>query len=126
MVANIFQRIFRLLILLMVTLLVLLATYVSAGRLLMPAVSNYASFVEEQIFNLAGLPVSIESRTGDFDVFNPSLRINGLQLLVGRGQNQSLFEDTSALILTVRQLSSIYHAAYGRDAGYLPGLSLKL
>ena len=98
MVANIFQRIFRLLILLMVTLLVLLATYVSAGRLLMPAVSNYASFVEEQIFNLTGLPASIESLTGDFDVFNPSLRINGLQLLVGRGQNQSLFEDTSALI----------------------------
>ena len=98
MVANIFQRIFRLLILLMVTLLVLLATYVSAGRLLMPAVSNYASFVEEQIFNLTGLPTSIESLTGDFDVFNPSLRINGLQLLVGRGQNQSLSEDTSALI----------------------------
>ena len=64
----------------------------------MPGVSNYASFFEDQIFKLTGLPVSIESLTGDFEGFNPSIRISGLQLLVGSDQNRFPSNDTSALI----------------------------
>ena len=82
----------------MLVAVVLLAVYVSAGRQFMPSVSNYASFFENQIFKLTGLPVSIESLTGGFEGFNPSIQFNGLQLLVGRDQNRFSSDDTSALI----------------------------
>ncbi|MEE3173118.1 MAG: hypothetical protein VX276_09955, partial [Pseudomonadota bacterium] len=82
MFINIIRRIYRRALLLVLVALVLLAVYMSAGRLFMPGVSNYASFFENQIFKLTGLPASIESLTGGFEGFNPSIRINGLQLLV--------------------------------------------
>lgn len=98
MFINIIQRIYRRALLLVLVAVVLLAVYVSAGRQFMPSVSNYAPFFENQIFKLTGLPVSIESLTGGFEGFNPSIQINGLQLLVGRDQNRFSSDDTSALI----------------------------
>ena len=101
MFINIIQRIYRRALLLVLVAVVLLAVYVSAGRQFMPSVSNYAPFFENQIFKLTGLPVSIESLTGGFEGFNPSIQFNGLQLLVGRDQNRFSSDDTSALILSL-------------------------
>lgn len=61
--------------------LVLVAAYVSAGRQFMPAVSGYASFLEEQILERSGIPVRVESLLGDFEGFNPILHVNGMTLL---------------------------------------------
>ncbi|MDP6652442.1 MAG: DUF3971 domain-containing protein, partial [Gammaproteobacteria bacterium] len=91
MFAKIFKRLYQQLLLLVVVSLVLIAAYVSAGRQFMPAVSDYAGFFEEQIYELTGVPVSIQSLTGSFEGFNPSIRVNGLRLQVGNEQ-QSLSE----------------------------------
>ena len=83
MFLTILKRIYQQTLLLLVVSVVLLAAYVSAGRLFMPAVSRYASYFETRIVEFTGVPVSIDSLSGSFDGFNPQLNINGLRLLVG-------------------------------------------
>ncbi len=95
MFAKIFKRLYQQLLLLVVVSLILIAAYVSAGRQFMPAVSGYTGFFEEQIYELTGVPVSIQSLTGSFEGFNPSIRINGLHLLVGN--EPQLLSEASAL-----------------------------
>ena len=95
MFAKIFKRLYQQLLLLVVVSLILIAAYVSAGRQFMPAVSGYTGFFEEQIYELTGVPVSIQSLTGSFEGFNPSIRINGLRLLVGN--EPQLLSEASAL-----------------------------
>ena len=82
MFATILKKVYQQLLLLVVVAVVLLAAYVSAGRQFTPAISRYASFLEEQIQQSTGIPVSVESLTGSFSGFNPVVQIDGLQLAV--------------------------------------------
>lgn len=68
--------------LLLVVSVVLLAAYVSAGRQFMPAVAGYSEFVENQIFEITGVPVQVESLQGGFSGFNPVIEVNGLSMQV--------------------------------------------
>ena len=80
----------------LVVALVLLATYVSIGREFMPVVSRYTDFFETQISSITGLPLNVDSLTGSFQGFNPSIRINGLQLLVDAGTAPATARTTGA------------------------------
>lgn len=102
MFLTILKRIYQQTLLLFVLSVVLLAVYVSAGRLFMPAVSRYASYFETRIVEFTGVPVSIDSLSGSFDGFNPQLSINGLRLLVGATEEDkvvSALEFDSATII---------------------------
>lgn len=68
--------------LLPVVSVVLLAAYVSAGRQFMPAISGYSGFVENQILEITGLPVQVESLQGGFSGFNPVIEVYGLSMQV--------------------------------------------
>lgn len=99
MFATILKKIYQQLLLLVVVAVVLLAAYVSAGRQFMPAVSRYASFLEDQIQQSTGIPVSVESLTGSFTGFNPVLQIDGLQLAVSEELPGSALRFASANII---------------------------
>lgn len=99
MFATILKKVYQQLVLLLVVALVLLAAYVSAGRQFMPAVSRYASFLEDQIQQSTGVPVSVESLTGSFSGFNPVLQIDGLQLAVSEELPGSALRFASANII---------------------------
>src|SRR5690554_6951870 len=60
------------------TLLVLLAIYVTAGRLLMPVVAGQAGKIEAQLSQLMGAPVTIGELRGTWFRFSPSLEITSL------------------------------------------------
>ena len=99
MFATILKKVYRQLLLLMVVSVVLLAAYVSAGRQFMPAISRYASFLEDQIQQSTGIPVSVESLAGSFTGFNPMLQIDGLQLAVSEEQPGSALRFARANII---------------------------
>lgn len=71
--------------LLLVVSVVLLAAYVSAGRQFMPAISGYSGFFENQIFEITGVPVRVESLQGGFSGFDPVIEVNGLSMRVPAG-----------------------------------------
>ena len=98
MLITILKRIYRQLVLLAVVSLVLLATYVSAGRQFMPAIARYSSFLEQQIFEVTGVPVTIDSVTGSFEGFNPRIRINGLRFPVDEQADGLINSDVGALV----------------------------
>lgn len=108
MMLTILKKAYRQLLLLVVVALVLVAAYVSIGRQFMPEISAYSEFLEQQIFEITGLPVSIDSVTGDFNGFNPEVRIAGLSLLVGsdsteadNAESSALFFDSATIVLDV-------------------------
>lgn len=109
MVNRFLKKLWQQVVRLLVVALVLLAAYVSIGREFMPAVSRYADFVEDQIAIVAGLPVEIGSLTGSFRGFNPSIQINGLQLLVSdadvdsAARSSSLRFERATVVLDVPQ-----------------------
>jgi uncharacterized protein (TIGR02099 family) len=96
MLLRIFNIVRQQAIWLLVVVLVLLAAYVSAGRQFMPAVSRYADFFEEQILEITGLPVHIDSLTGSFQGFNPALQVTGFSLLVSEDSVTAGTPNTSA------------------------------
>ena len=75
MLSSILKKVRQQLVLMPAVALLLVATYVGAGHLFMPAVSGYVSFFEEQFFERSGIPISVESLVGDFDGFNPILHV---------------------------------------------------
>ncbi|HJO11275.1 MAG TPA: hypothetical protein QGI39_04460, partial [Gammaproteobacteria bacterium] len=81
-----------------VVALVLLAAYVSIGRQFMPAIAAYKPFLEIQIFDTTGVPVSISSLSGSFQGFNPVFEINGLEILVPGVTADSGVEQANALV----------------------------
>ena len=99
MFATILKKAYQQLLLLVVVAVVLLAAYVSAGRQFMPAISRYASFLEDQIQQSTGIPVSVESLTGSFSGFNPVVQIDGLQLAVSEELPRSALRFASANII---------------------------
>ena len=107
MFLKILKYFYRQLVVLVVVSIIVLAAYVSAGRLFMPAVSRYAALFEERIVEYTGVPVSVDSLTGSFEGFNPQIRVNGLRLLVGatvQGENASasaLVFDSATVIVDI-------------------------
>ena len=98
MLLKFLKRLRQQVILLVIVALVLVAAYVSAGRLFMPAIARYSSFFESQITTLTGVPASIQSLTGSFQGFNPIIRVNGLRILVGGDSDQFTGPEASALV----------------------------
>lgn len=107
MLSSILKKVRQQLALMLAVALVLVATYVSAGRQFMPAVSGYVSFFEEQIFERSGIPINVESLVGDFDGFNPILHVNGMTLLVADDEvvtgEAVLFLQSATLIVDIPQ-----------------------
>jgi len=103
MFTTVLKKIYQQLLLLAVVALVLVAAYVSAGRQFMPGVAGYSDFLEQEIRSATGLPVSIDSLTGDFNGFNPEVNIAGLSLEVGEtgGEDSALFFDRASIIVDV-------------------------
>lgn len=100
MLIVILRRVRQQLILLLAVTLVLIATYVSIGRQFMPAISRYTEFFEQQFFELAGVPVAVDSLIGSFQGFNPAIQVNGLRLLVDATANSSavVFDSASVIV----------------------------
>ena len=67
---------------LLVFAIVLLAVYVSAGRQFMPVISRYSAFFENQILQITGVPVRVESLRGNFSGFDPVIEVSGLSMQV--------------------------------------------
>lgn len=114
----------------LVVALVLLAAYVSIGREFMPVVSRYADFFEEQITAITGLPVNVDSLTGSFQNFNPSIRINGLQLLVEDNPAAVATPATSALRfehanLVIDVMRSIWQRRWVFEEFLVEGLAIE-
>ncbi|MEX0964928.1 MAG: DUF3971 domain-containing protein [Pseudohongiellaceae bacterium] len=99
MLSPILKKVRQQLVLMLAVALVLVAAYVSAGRQFMPAISGYVSFFEEQVLELSGIPVTIESLEGDFEGFNPIVHVNGLSLLIADSDPTTISAEKAALYL---------------------------
>ncbi len=115
----------------LVAALLLLATYVSIGREFMPVVSRYADFFEDQIAAITGLPVNVDSLTGNFQGFNPSVRINGLRILVDADLASTATDVSSALeaqqaFLEIDVLRSIWQRRWVFEQFLVEGLALEV
>ena len=88
---------------LIVVSILLLASYITGGRILMSIVSGDASFFEGRIVEYTGVPVSVDSLGGSFDGLNPKLRVDGLRLLIGasdeNGNASALVFDSATVVL---------------------------
>lgn len=115
----------------LVVALLLLATYVSIGREFMPVVSRYADFFEDQIAAITGLPVNVDSLTGDFQGFNPSVRLNGLRILVDADPDSTATNLSSALearqaFLEIDVMRSIWQRRWVFGQFLVEGLALEV
>jgi uncharacterized protein (TIGR02099 family) len=132
--ATLAKKVFRQLRMLVLVALVLVAAYVSMGRQFMPGIANYSDFVEQQINAITGLPVSVDAIAGDFDGFNPEVRVSGLSLLVGTGisgvrdpdiadaADSALFFDSATVALDVPR--SIWQRRWVLDEFTIDSLEL--
>jgi uncharacterized protein (TIGR02099 family) len=132
--ATLAKKVFRQLRMLVLVALVLVAAYVSMGRQFMPGIANYSDFVEQQINAITGLPVSVDAVAGDFDGFNPEVRVSGLSLLVGTGisgvrdpaiadaADSALFFDSATVALDVPR--SIWQRRWVLDEFTIDSLEL--
>lgn len=75
----------------------MLAAYVSIGRQFMPVVSQYVNYFEEQLSQIAGVPVSIDRLNGSFAGFNPILEIEGLNLLLAGAEERTDLDGAGAI-----------------------------
>ena len=108
MLSSILKKVRQQLLLMLLVALVLVATYVGAGRQFMPAVSGYVSFFEEQVLERSGIPISVESLVGDFQGFYPVLHVNGITLLVAGNdaapvEEAALFLQSASVIVDIPQ-----------------------
>jgi len=78
-----------------VVLIILLAVALSLGRGFIPSVARYKHVLEEQIYEATGLPVAVNSLSGSFQGFNPTIEISDLQLLVPDGGSLSSEQATA-------------------------------
>lgn len=128
MLSSILKKVRQQLVLMTAVALVLVAAYVSVGRQFMPAVSGYVSFFEEQIFERSGIAISVEALVGDFEGFNPILRMNGMTLLVADDEavaaETSLFLQSATIILDIPQ--SIWQRTWVLEDFVVESLELNL
>ena len=108
MLSSILKKVRQQLVLMPAVALLLVATYVGAGHLFMPAVSGYVSFFEEQVLERSGISISVESLVGDFQGFSPILHVNGMTLLVTDNdaaplEEAALFLQSASVIVDIPQ-----------------------
>ena len=72
---------------LVVILVVLLAVYTTAGRMLMPLVGGQVVGIEAQLSQLLGATIKIGELHGGWFRFSPTLEIRELTLTAGTGTN---------------------------------------
>jgi uncharacterized protein (TIGR02099 family) len=65
----------------------------------MPAIAAYKPYLERQIFDATGVPVSIASLSGSFQGLNPVIEIYGLEIIVPGVDVNSGVDQPSALVL---------------------------
>jgi len=99
MLGRILIKLGQYLVTLTVVALVLLAVYVSIGRQFMPDIAGYKPYLERQIFDATGVPVSIGSLSGSFQGFNPVIKIYGLEIIVPGADVNSAVDQPNALVL---------------------------
>lgn len=100
---NLTRSVLRMLTLLLFTLLVLMALYVSAGRQLVPLLADYKDNLEQRLETELGMPVTIGSLSGEWLRFVPRFVIEDLSI----GNNSTLqlqhVSLTPALLESLRQ-----------------------
>ena len=72
MLSSILKKVRQQLVLMLAVALLLVATYVGAGHLFMPAVSGYVSFFEEQVLERSGISIVWNRWSVSFKVSLPS------------------------------------------------------
>lgn len=97
--AWLFRRFWQLCVL----LLALLATYVTAGRLLMPLVAGQIPVIERSLSGALGIGLSIGALEGSWFRLSPGIEITGLELRVGLEQTESLSVGRAFVTLDVPQ-----------------------
>lgn len=90
------RRVLRVFVILLFTVLVALAVYVSLGRQLTPMVGNYTPWIEKRLSQLLNADVSIASIQGEWRGFSPHLQLQGLRI---RGHSAADRSDEAALTL---------------------------
>jgi uncharacterized protein YhdP len=113
MLSSILKKVRQQLLLMLLVALVLVATYVGAGRQFMPAVSGYVSFFEEQVLERSGISISVESLVGDFQGFSPILHVNGMTLLVA-GNNAAPIEEAALFLQSASVIFDIPQSIWQR------------
>ncbi len=80
-------------------LLVLLALYVSLGRLLIPLVSNYAPAIEQQLSQRFSAPVRMGAVEGRWNRLNPGLSLQQVQLMAPVSDAATEAEPQTAVLI---------------------------
>lgn len=79
-ISNVALRVLRTFVVLLFTVLIVLAVYVSAGRQLVPLVGNYTSWFEQRLSEMLDADVSIASIHGEWQGFGPHIELHGLRI----------------------------------------------
>jgi len=86
MTALIIRKIVLQLLMLGALLLVILAVYVSLGKLLIPLVSNYRIEIEQRLSQSVSMPVRVAGVQGGWNRLNPALSLQRVQIMVAADQ----------------------------------------
>ena len=86
---RLFGRLLRLCLRTALTLLLLFTTYVTAGRLLMPALTTQKQDIEVRLTRMLGTPVAIGTIEGDWFRFSPGFALTNLVLQLDPADPQS-------------------------------------
>lgn len=98
------RRVLRVFVVLLFTVLIALAVYVSLGRQLTPMIGNYTPWIEERLSQLLNATVSIDSIHGEWRGFSPRLELRGLQI---RGHSAVRPDDAALTLESVRITADI-------------------
>ena len=67
-----------------VSLLLLVATYLSLGRLLMPVLDTQRDWLQAQLETSLGVEIQVGELAGDWFAFSPILRLNDIDIIQSR------------------------------------------
>ena len=125
MITALIKKLYEHLLLLLIVALIAMAAYVSLGRQFMPAISSYSSFLERQIAQRTGLPVTIGTVAGDFLGFNPIVLLTDLQLTIDGSSEAPALELSEARIV-IDMGRSILHRRWVLDEFVIRDLLIDL
>jgi len=74
----------------LIAVLVLVATYVSIGRMVMPRLGDYQQSIEATLSERLGMRVSAQSLQGGWQGFQPTIKLTGVSLAPDPGAEQAL------------------------------------
>ncbi len=83
------------------TLLLLIATYVSIGRILLPQLNQHQNVVESWLSTSLNMQVSIDGITGSWKNFSPGIALHGVQLSTNNAVKDSVQLGNVELLLDV-------------------------